>query len=57
MSLSAKEIDEQTCACGCKLPHNLAVSRVVTEDMGGYRTRRVVWYRSMAHRNVHQAGE
>lgn len=43
-SLSAKELDEQMCVAKCGKPHHHAVSRVITDDIGGYRTRRVVWY-------------
>lgn len=48
---------EELCACGCKLPHNLAVSRVVSDNSEGYPTRSVIWYRTMACRIKHQGGE
>ena len=37
----------QLCRCGCKLPHNYSVSRLV----GDGETRQVLWYRHIDHRN------
>jgi hypothetical protein len=45
--------DATLCACGCKLRHNYAVSRVVEEHRYGMPTRSVVWYRSLDCRNKH----
>lgn len=42
-------LGDQLCRCGCKLPHNFSVSRLV-ED-GGFR--HVFWYRHIDHRNRH----
>jgi hypothetical protein len=38
---------EYLCQCGCKLPHNYAISRLT--EVHGHR--RVVWYRHVDHRN------
>jgi hypothetical protein len=39
--------DDYLCQCGCKLPHNFAISRL-TRDL---ENRRVLWYRHVDHRN------
>lgn len=44
-----KELGDNLCACGCKLPHNFAVSRLV----GEHGSRTILWYRAMDHRNKH----
>jgi hypothetical protein len=44
---------EYLCQCGCKLPHNYAVSRLT----GDQSNRRVLWYRHIDHRNRHASQE
>ena len=39
------------CCCGCKQPHNNAVSKVVTEETRYGPVRKVLWFRSMEHRS------
>jgi hypothetical protein len=43
------KIEDYLCRCGCRLPHNYAISRltVLHEDL------HVLWYRSVDHRNHH----
>ena len=38
---------EDMCKCGCGLPHNNAVSRVVQVDVGWSNVRQVIWFYSM----------
>jgi hypothetical protein len=44
---------EHLCRCGCKLPHNHAVSRLT----GDHGSRRVLWYRHADHRARHGSEE
>jgi hypothetical protein len=41
--------DDYLCQCGCKLPHNYSVSRLI----GDHENRRVLWYHHIDHRNRH----
>jgi hypothetical protein len=43
----AARTGDHLCKCGCGLPHNFSVSRLIGEDGG----RVVLWYRHMDHRN------
>jgi hypothetical protein len=45
--------DDYLCRCGCKLPHNYAVSRLTTV----HEERIVLWYRHVDHRNRHASNE
>jgi hypothetical protein len=45
----AARTGDHLCQCGCGLPHNFSVSRLVDED----GARRVFWYRHIDHRNRH----
>jgi hypothetical protein len=47
------QTDDYLCRCGCKLPHNHAVSRLT----GDHENRVVLWYRHVDHRNRHAAEE
>lgn len=53
--LSKAEREERHCACGCNLPHNLAVSLTVLLEKFGETSRRVYWFRTMECRNRFQA--
>jgi hypothetical protein len=44
-----KVLGDKLCTCGCKLPHNNAVSGL--EGEAGYR--RVNWYRTIGCKNKH----
>jgi hypothetical protein len=50
---SKKSTSDHLCACGCKLPHRYAVSRVIERDGPFGYDRSVVWYRNLDHRNKH----
>jgi hypothetical protein len=44
-----RRTDDHLCRCGCKLPHNHAVSRLITV----HEDRHVLWYRNVDHLNSH----
>jgi hypothetical protein len=44
-----KLLGAHICACGCKQPHNMAVSGLE----GGHGFRRVNWYKTLACKNKH----
>lgn len=48
-----RRIDDHLCQCGCGLPHNHAVSRLITID----EDRHVLWYRNLDHLNRHTSGK
>jgi hypothetical protein len=44
---------DMLCACGCRLPHKNAVSRVIEEDGPFGYNRRIAWYANIRCRNAH----
>jgi hypothetical protein len=48
-----RRTDDHLCRCGCKLPHNHAVSRLITV----HEDRHVLWYRNVDHLNRHTSGK
>jgi hypothetical protein len=48
-----RRTDDHLCRCGCKLPHNHAVSRLITTN----ENRVVLWYRNVDHLNRHTSGQ
>jgi len=54
--LTRPKLDQATaCACGCKLPHNHAVSKVLAEYGPFGTTRSIAWFRSMPCRQRWEA--
>ncbi len=47
--------DTTTCSCGCKLPHNFSVSKLLTEQTPYGPVRKVLWFRSMSDRQKWEA--
>ena len=48
-----KVLGDNLCGCGCKRPHNYAVSRLIETQRLGIVSRSVAWYRTMDCRNKH----
>jgi len=53
LQLGKRHTDDHLCRCGCKLPHNHAVSRLITV----HEDRHVLWYRNVDHLNRHASKE